>query len=74
LRLLAYGTAADSVLDENLEISEIVALDALTKFAEIVVEKFVPEYLNRCPTEEGKKELCHNEEPRLAWGFYFVGL
>jgi hypothetical protein len=56
LRLLAYGTAADSV-DENLEISETVASDSLTKIAEIVVEKFGPGYLNRCPTEEEKKEI-----------------
>jgi hypothetical protein len=63
LRMLAYGTAADG-LDENLQISETVTLDAMKAFCKLVVQEFGPDYLNRCPTKEEKEHAIKLMESR----------
>ncbi|XP_073354984.1 uncharacterized protein [Aegilops tauschii subsp. strangulata] len=46
LRMLAYGTAADS-WDEYLRMSESTCADAMVRFATAVVEVFRPRYLRK---------------------------
>jgi hypothetical protein len=56
LRILAYGVPSDS-LDENLEVSETVTSESLKEFANIMINKFGAQYLNRCPTKEEKNRM-----------------
>ena len=60
LRLLAYGSAADS-LDEFLRMSETTALDCQDHFSEGIVELYAEEYL-RSPTEEDMKQVLSRAE------------
>jgi hypothetical protein len=55
LRMLAYGTAADS-WDEYLRMSESTCGDAMVRFATVVVEVFGPQYL-REPTAADTERL-----------------
>ena len=62
LRLLAYGTAADSV-DDYLRISASLARDSLQHFVEGVVSYFSDDYLRR-PNEEDMARLLRDGERR----------
>ncbi|KAM3193705.1 hypothetical protein ACQJBY_070370 [Aegilops geniculata] len=62
LRMLAYGTAADS-WDEYLQMSKSTCGDAMVRFATIVVEVFVPPYL-REPTVADTERLLTISEAR----------
>ena len=55
LRMLAYGTSADS-LDENLELGESTVLECLRRFCEAAIARFGGEYL-RDPTPEDLERL-----------------
>jgi hypothetical protein len=61
LRMLAYGSAADAV-DENLEVSEAVALESLRRFCLAVVKCFGPEYLREPSAADMADLLRHNSE------------
>ena len=62
LRMLAYGTAADS-WDEYLRMSESTCEDAMVRFATVVVEVFGPRYL-REPTMADTRRLLVISEAR----------
>ncbi|XP_021756926.1 uncharacterized protein LOC110722012 [Chenopodium quinoa] len=62
LRLLAYGTAADSV-DDYLRISASLARDSLQHFVEGDVSYFSDDYLRR-PNEEDMAKLLRDGERR----------
>ncbi|XP_048501295.1 uncharacterized protein LOC125497681 [Beta vulgaris subsp. vulgaris] len=62
IRLLAYGTSADSV-DDYLRISASLARDSLQHFVEGVVSHFGDEYLRR-PTEIDLNRLLFAAEQR----------
>ncbi|XP_021732696.1 uncharacterized protein LOC110699510 [Chenopodium quinoa] len=62
LRLLAYGTATDSV-DDYLRISASLARDSLQHFVEGVVSYFSDDYLRR-PNEEDMARLLRDGERR----------
>ncbi|XP_010696379.1 uncharacterized protein LOC104908905 [Beta vulgaris subsp. vulgaris] len=64
IRLLAYGTSADSV-DDYLRISASLARDSLQHFVEGVVSHFGDEYVRR-PTETDLNRLLFAAE---QWGF-----
>ena len=56
LRVLAHGNSADSC-DECLQISESVTNESLKHFCQLIVEKFGPNCLNRCPTPDEVRGL-----------------
>ena len=60
LRMLAYGTTADS-WDECLQMSKSTCGDAMVRFATVVVEVFVPQYL-REPTIADTERLLTSSE------------
>ncbi|XP_020154340.1 uncharacterized protein [Aegilops tauschii subsp. strangulata] len=62
LRMLAYGTVADS-WDEYLRMSESTYGDAMVRFATAVVEVFGPQYL-REPTVANTERLLTISEAR----------
>ena len=62
-RQLVYGDCADR-LDEDLQISESSANQALTDFCKLVVDGFGHQYLNQCPSEEDKKHALSIMEKR----------
>ena len=62
LRMLAYGTTADS-WDEYLRMSESTCGDAMVRFATAVVEVFGPQYL-REPTVADTERLLAISEAR----------
>jgi len=55
-RMLAYGTCADSQ-DEQFQISETSADNALKSFCRIMIAEFGDEYLNRTPTAIEKARI-----------------
>ncbi|KAL6552360.1 hypothetical protein OROHE_007724 [Orobanche hederae] len=57
LRMLAYGTAADSV-DEYIRIGESTTIESLKRFVKAVVEVFGPEYLRRPNMEDTTRLLA----------------
>uniref|UniRef100_A0A0D3BVE3 DDE Tnp4 domain-containing protein n=1 Tax=Brassica oleracea var. oleracea TaxID=109376 RepID=A0A0D3BVE3_BRAOL len=62
IRLLAYGSAADSV-DEYLRLGESTALSCLDNFTEGIIRLFGDEYLRR-PTSEDLQRLLDIGEKR----------
>lgn len=60
MRLLAYGTAADSV-EDYLRVSGCLARESLHNFVEEVISNFSNEYLRR-PTEQDLMRLLHAGE------------
>jgi Plant transposon protein len=62
LRMLAYGTAADSV-DEYVRISESSALESLRRFCNAVCDTFGEEY-GRQPTENDLRRILAINEMR----------
>ena len=62
IRLLAYGTAADTV-DEYLRLSETTALSCLDNFTDGIIQLFGDEYLRR-PTPEDLQRLLDIGEKR----------
>ncbi|XP_020154698.1 uncharacterized protein [Aegilops tauschii subsp. strangulata] len=71
LRMLAYGTTADS-WDEYLRMSERTCGDAMVKFATAVVEVFGPQYM-REPTVADIERLLAITEAR-GWPGLFGSL
>lgn len=68
-RMLAYGTAADSQ-DENLQISETVAANALRSFCQLLILEFGDEYLNRTPNAAEKKRILEVNAKRGFPGLF----
>lgn len=62
LRMLAYSTPADA-LEENLELSQSVALESLKRFSTGIIEVFGPEYL-RSPTVEDLERITRMNSAR----------
>ena len=50
LRVLTYGNCADGY-DETFQIAESTLIESVKSFANIIVDKFGAQYLNRPPTE-----------------------
>jgi hypothetical protein len=63
LRMLAYGTAADSC-DEYLPMSESTCGDAMVWFATAVVEVFGPQYLKEPTVADTERLLAISEATR----------
>ena len=60
LRMLAYGTAADSV-DEYIRIGESTAIEGLKRFVKAIVKVFGPQYLRRPYREDTSRLLAFAE-------------
>jgi hypothetical protein len=55
-RTLCYGTPADCA-DENWQMSETIANEALKSFCKILIQEFGATYLNRTPNEQEKRRI-----------------
>lgn len=62
IRMLAYGTAADST-DEYLRMAESTVIETLKEFCKAIVEVYGEEYL-RAPTEADMAKLMKEGEER----------
>ena len=61
LRMLAYGTAGDSV-DDYVRIGESTSIESLKRFVKAIVEVYVVEYLRRPNVEDVSRLLAENEQ------------
>ena len=61
LRMLAYGTAADAIVD-YVRIGESTAIESLRRFVKSIVEVFGTEYLRRPNAEDVSRLLAENEQ------------
>ena len=60
IRMLAYGTSADSV-DDYLRIGETTTLKCVDKFTRGVINLFGPQYLRKATTEDIERLLQMGE-------------